>query len=609
MESPKREQHRGDELSEESVIRKQRFESLTISNVHIFPTHHPEENDHEEALYLVLLLTVFACDDSTQECDIGSEGCACTKGGAYDPGLVCDGEACVLESTNNTNNINNTNNSNNINNCDTLSPPSDPTPANEAQDVLPLEVTSISWTHTGDASQFHVYFSDSCPPPSFPDASYVTVTQPSMDVILEYDTEYCWKVVAENGQGCTVDGQVWTFTTSADCVETDNGWPGGTVPVGYNNGSGWTIGARAPLFTGGLDQNGNDDVALEQFYGFVTVLRFQGLYCGPSQEAASVAAQSLTTLASLGYEAWFIDILLPMNFLTDAPTTESHAQSWAGSFGLTYPVLYGSLPLQLAMEFELNATPTFVILDPEFKVADIVEGYNGVEDLEQRIKNVSDEFMSDNPAWERSCHPAPITPGCGNGIIETGEECDIGTGALTCHDLPTPKGYGAGLVCDGACTLDDTTCGLATCSMTGSESLGFSMFASCPDVVGETRYDVFALPILTGDCVHIFVDNGVEGADLKAVVKDSAGKQYGGVLDQSELDDESPCNVAPASGGGCPDRAVVASANGELFIGVAQWGGCSGDAEYTLHVSVNGTDIDLSTVPYTDDTAGFPDGF
>jgi hypothetical protein len=145
---------------------------------------------------------------------------------------------------------------------------------------------------------------------------------------------------------------------------------------------------------------------------------------------------------------------------------------------------------------------------------------------------------------------------------------------------------------------------MAVCEALGAETLPLAETLSCADEVGQVEWDLYALQLLAGDCVHIALDNAGRGAaDLFAFAQDAGNHLFGLREDYSELDDERSCSELPWSGFGCPEAAVRSSAAGEFVIAVAQWGGgCSeGMSDYQIHLAVNGADIDPALVLVQDD--------
>ena len=405
----------------------------------------------------------------------------------------------------------------------------------------------------------------------------------------------------DGGQGGVID----------PCAPEDNGWPHDALPDGYRQGSGYQVGARVPAFSDGQDQRGNTDVSLGQFYGSMILLSIGAVWCEPCKLAASSSQELMTSIedGSDEFTFWSIEVLADDATPGGQWADEADAKAWMKTYGINFPILTGEPAASLAESWKIVSFPTYAVLDPELRIREIIEGYPGDDELAAAVASAWDEFRTENPDWAYSCAPEPIEPGCGNAIVDPGETCDVGLGSSTCGDLDPPMGLGpVGPGCDDSCGIvDDGGCGLGICSTTGTLASGFAGTASCYDLVGEQRWDVFTIPAQAGDCVHIAVDNGAGAADLVAYVRDAAGTFYGGAFDFSELDDELVCANPPPDGYGCPEASIVAGVTGDMELGIAQWGGCStNDAEYTLHVAINGVDQDVSTYAMTDDTPSFP---
>ena len=92
--------------------------------------------------------------------------------------------------------------------------PSNPSPANHTTDV-PIDA-DLSWTggdpDPGDRVTYDVYFGTSATPP------LVSDDQPSTTYdlgILNYSTEYHWKIIATDNHGTSTEGPLWDFCTEA----------------------------------------------------------------------------------------------------------------------------------------------------------------------------------------------------------------------------------------------------------------------------------------------------------------------------------------------------------------------------------------------------------
>jgi hypothetical protein len=96
-------------------------------------------------------------------------------------------------------------------------PPVNPTPEDGALDVDPDLTLSIQWEAVPGAGSYAVYFGSDCPPPAYPDDAFIPVEESSLAVGLEFDSTYCWQVVALSEHGCHTSGEVWSLTTGLPC--------------------------------------------------------------------------------------------------------------------------------------------------------------------------------------------------------------------------------------------------------------------------------------------------------------------------------------------------------------------------------------------------------
>jgi len=93
-------------------------------------------------------------------------------------------------------------------------PPSDPGPEDDATDV---DINAdLSWTggdpDVGDTVTYDVYFGTSSPPSSVVSGQSGTSYDPG---VMNYNTQYYWKIVAWDNHGEDAEGPVWSFTTEA----------------------------------------------------------------------------------------------------------------------------------------------------------------------------------------------------------------------------------------------------------------------------------------------------------------------------------------------------------------------------------------------------------
>ena len=106
------------------------------------------------------------------------------------------------------------------------STPSNPSPASGSTDVS-VEVI-LSWTCTdpdGDNITYDVYFGTTSTPSLVSANQTATTYDPGT---LEYNTTYCWKVVAWDENGASTSSPVWSFVTEENTggggtIEEDNG--------------------------------------------------------------------------------------------------------------------------------------------------------------------------------------------------------------------------------------------------------------------------------------------------------------------------------------------------------------------------------------------------
>ncbi len=93
-------------------------------------------------------------------------------------------------------------------------PPSSPNPEDEA--VNQSIETDLSWTCIDpevDPLTYDIYFGTEATPPQVATAQTETTYDPG---VLEYDTEYFWKIVAHDIHTNTTEGPVWSFITETE---------------------------------------------------------------------------------------------------------------------------------------------------------------------------------------------------------------------------------------------------------------------------------------------------------------------------------------------------------------------------------------------------------
>jgi len=84
--------------------------------------------------------------------------------------------------------------------------------------VDPDLTSALQWEAVPDATSYAVYLGAGCPPPAYPSDAFVPVEEPTFPVNLEFNTNYCWQVVALSASGCHTPGDVWSLTTGLPCL-------------------------------------------------------------------------------------------------------------------------------------------------------------------------------------------------------------------------------------------------------------------------------------------------------------------------------------------------------------------------------------------------------
>ena len=93
-----------------------------------------------------------------------------------------------------------------------------PQPEHGATDVNILE--DLSWSTVPGATSYIVYFGTAASPGNAERQGEQAGT--TLDVVLQYDTTYYWRIDARNGQGITT-GDVWSFTTAQEAEPSPSG--------------------------------------------------------------------------------------------------------------------------------------------------------------------------------------------------------------------------------------------------------------------------------------------------------------------------------------------------------------------------------------------------
>lgn len=101
--------------------------------------------------------------------------------------------------------------------------PSNPLPPDGTTGLL-TSTSVLDWDDATSATHYAVYLSDSCPPPTYPDPSFVAVSTSELTgVTLQDEVSYCWQAVSLDAADCATVGPVWTFTTA--CTDPVAGAP------------------------------------------------------------------------------------------------------------------------------------------------------------------------------------------------------------------------------------------------------------------------------------------------------------------------------------------------------------------------------------------------
>jgi len=131
--------------------------------------------------------------------------------------------------------------------CLTPGTPSSPNPSNHATDVS-ID-TDLDWSDCANTDSYDVYFGE-CPNPEYRDtASGSSYNLPTLD----YDTHYCWQIIANNNCGNNTPGPVWDFTT-VQAPQPDIS----ISPTSYNFGLVYINESSSKTFT--ISNNGSADL-------------------------------------------------------------------------------------------------------------------------------------------------------------------------------------------------------------------------------------------------------------------------------------------------------------------------------------------------------------
>jgi len=110
--------------------------------------------------------------------------------------------------------------------CPTPGTPSNPSPTDGASNVS--VDADLSWDPCSDTDSYEVYFGENSNPPYLGDTTDTSYPLPTH----EYCTQYYWKIVAKNDEGCSTTGDIWYFTTE----DGPPGTPGSPDPADLETG-------------------------------------------------------------------------------------------------------------------------------------------------------------------------------------------------------------------------------------------------------------------------------------------------------------------------------------------------------------------------------------
>ena len=89
--------------------------------------------------------------------------------------------------------------------------PDNPVPSNGAIDQgVDVNLIWTSGDPDGDPVRYDIYFGTSSPPPVVSNNQFDKIYAPG---ILDFNTQYYWKIVAKDNQDHTTEGSMWSFTT------------------------------------------------------------------------------------------------------------------------------------------------------------------------------------------------------------------------------------------------------------------------------------------------------------------------------------------------------------------------------------------------------------
>jgi len=142
--------------------------------------------------------------------------------------------------------------------------PSSPNPGNHATGVVVN--ADLSWTGgdpNGDIVTYDVYFGTTNPPPKFASNHTATSFNPGL---MNYTTQYYWKIIAWDNYNSSTPGPLWNFTTVPPGTNNPPNQPTNPYPA---NGA-TDIDLNTALSWSGGDPDGGDTVTYDVYFGTTT---------------------------------------------------------------------------------------------------------------------------------------------------------------------------------------------------------------------------------------------------------------------------------------------------------------------------------------------------
>jgi len=142
--------------------------------------------------------------------------------------------------------------------------PSNPNPGNHTTDVFVN--ADLSWTGgdpNGDNVTYDVYFGTTNPPPKFASNQTATSFNPGL---MNYTTQYYWKIIAWDNYNSSTPGPLWNFTTVPPGTNNPPNQP--TNPYPTNNTT--EVNLNPELSWSGGDPDNGDTVTYDIYFGTTT---------------------------------------------------------------------------------------------------------------------------------------------------------------------------------------------------------------------------------------------------------------------------------------------------------------------------------------------------